>query len=390
MNTPHLADHAGAPADHDDFGGLHRDLAATRQAVAGLTAKRFSRRHMVRALGVVVPAAVAVGCGDDASPTSPTSSTSTSADATLAGLTLSTGSISPSFSAANTAYTAAVENAVASATVTAMSASSTATIKVNGTTVATGVPSAAVTLALGTTTITVAVTAADNATTRTYTIVVTRSDTVASSCTGQQRIPNETAGPYPGDGTNGPNVLVMSGVVRSDITSSFGGMSGVAPGVPLTIILRLVSASTCQPLAGYAVYLWHCTRDGGYSLYTSGFTSQNYLRGIQEADATGQATFQSIYPGCYSGRWPHIHFEVFPSLGASNSAGNKVATSQIALPRAQNDEVYATAGYESSVRNQANVSLSSDNVFGDGYSLELATVTGSVATGYTAMLTVAI
>jgi protocatechuate 3,4-dioxygenase beta subunit len=216
-------------------------------------------------------------------------------------------------------------------TITAVSSSSTATIKINGTTVATGVPSAAVALALGTTTITVAVTAADNTTTRTYTIAVTRSDTVASSCTGQQRIPNETAGPYPGDGTNGPNVLVMSGVIRSDIRSSFGGMSGTAPGVPLTVILRLVSASTCQPLAGYAVYLWHCTRDGGYSLYTSGFTSQNYLRGIQDADASGQVTFQTIYPGCYSGRWPHIHFEVFPSLSTSNSAGNKVATSQRTL-----------------------------------------------------------
>jgi protocatechuate 3,4-dioxygenase beta subunit len=389
MSTHHLTEHAGTAADHDDFGGLHRDLAATRQAVAGLTAKRFSRRHMVRALGAVVPAAVAVGCGDKSSPTSPTSSTS-STDAALTGLTLSTGSISPSFSAATTTYTASVENAVAAATVTAVSSSSTATIKVNGTTVATGVPSASVALALGTTTITVAVTAADNSTTRTYTIAVTRSETVASSCTGQQKIPNETGGPYPGDGTNGPNVLIVSGVVRSDIRSSFGGMAGTAPGVPLTIILRLVSASTCQPLAGYAVYLWHCTRDGGYSLYTSGFTSQNYLRGIQEADASGQVTFQSIYPGCYSGRWPHIHFEVFPSVGASSSAANRVATSQIALPRAQNDEVYATAGYEASVRNQANVSLSSDNVFSDGYTLELATVTGNVATGYTAMLTVGI
>jgi protocatechuate 3,4-dioxygenase beta subunit len=331
---------------------------------------------------------VTVGCGDDASPTSPTSSTSTSTDATLTGLALSSGSISPSFSAANTAYTAAVDNAVASATITAMSTSSTATIKVNGTTVATGVPSSAVALSLGANTVTVAVTAADNATTRTYTIVITRSDTVASSCTG--KIPNETGGPYPGDGTNGPNVLVMSGVVRSDIRSSFGGMSGTAPGVPLTVILRLVSATTCQPLAGYAVYLWHCTRDGGYSLYTSGFTNQNYLRGIQDADASGQVTFQTIYPGCYSGRWPHIHFEVFPSVSASSSAANRVATSQIALPKAQNDEVYATTGYEASIRNQANVSLSSDNVFSDGYSLELATVSGNVATGYTAMLTVAV
>jgi protocatechuate 3,4-dioxygenase beta subunit len=216
----------------------------------------------------------------------------------------------------------------------------------------------------------------------------TETPTPASACTG--RIPNETAGPYPGDGTNGPNVLVTGGVVRSDIRSSFGGMSGTATGVPLTVILRLVSATTCQPLAGYALYLWHCTRDGGYSLYNAGFTNQNYLRGIQEADASGQVTFQTIYPGCYSGRWPHIHFEVFPNLGASSSSASKVATSQLALPRAQNDEVYATTGYESSARNQANITLASDNVFSDGYALELATVTGSVAGGYTALLTVAV
>ena len=41
-------------------------------------------------------------------------------------------------------------------------------------------------------------------------------------------IPEETAGPYPGDGSNGPNVLAESGVVRSDITTSFGDASGVA------------------------------------------------------------------------------------------------------------------------------------------------------------------
>ena len=69
---------------------------------------------------------------------------------------------------------------------------------------------------------------------------------------------------------------------------------------------------------------------------------------------------------------------------------NKVATSQIALPKASCDEVYATAGYEQSVRNLSQVSLASDNVFSDGASLELATMTGSVGGGYTAALTVAV
>jgi protocatechuate 3,4-dioxygenase beta subunit len=146
--------------------------------------------------------------------------------------------------------------------------------------------------------------------------------------------PRRNRRPYPADGSNGPTVLSQSGVVRGDIRSSFAGLSGTAPGVPLNIVLTIVSASTCTPLAGRAVYLWHCDRGGLYSLYSQGATNQNYLRGVQEADASGRVTFTSIYPGCYAGRWPHIHFEVFPSLSAAASVANKVATSQIACPRA--------------------------------------------------------
>src|SRR5262245_28733133 len=128
------------------------------------------------------------------------------------------------------------------------------------------------------------------------------------------KVPEETAGPFPGDSSNGPNVLNQTGVVRSDIRSSFAGLSGTAAGVPLTIELTIVSASSCTPLAGYAVYLWHCDRDGNYSLYSSAAVNQNYLRGVQAADSTGKVRFTSIFPGCYSGRWPHIHFEVYRSL----------------------------------------------------------------------------
>jgi len=204
------------------------------------------------------------------------------------------------------------------------------------------------------------------------------------------RIPQETAGPYPGDGSNGPDVLGLTGVVRNDVRSSFAGLSGTADGVPLTIVLTIVSASTCEPLSGRAVYLWHCDRQGRYSLYSSGATNQNYLRGVQGADSSGVVTFTSIFPACYSGRWPHIHFEVYPSLSAATSVSNKVATSQIALPKATCDEVYATSGYEASVATLSRVSLTTDNVFSDGAALELATITGSVTGGLTAALTVAV
>lgn len=204
------------------------------------------------------------------------------------------------------------------------------------------------------------------------------------------RIPEETAGPYPGDGSNGANVLNQTGVVRNDIRSSFAGLSGSAAGIPLTINLTIVSAASCSPLSGYAVYLWHCDRAGLYSLYSSGVTNQNYLRGVQQADASGRLSFTSIFPGCYAGRWPHIHFEVFRTLAAATSVSNKIATSQIALPKASCDLVYDTTGYASSKSNLTGVSLATDNVFSDGSALELATVTGNVTDGLVATLTVAV
>jgi protocatechuate 3,4-dioxygenase beta subunit len=205
-------------------------------------------------------------------------------------------------------------------------------------------------------------------------------------------IPQETAGPYPGDGSNGPNVLAASGVVRQDITSSFGTGSAKAEGVPLTFTLTLLdNANGCVPLAGAAVYAWHCDRDGKYSMYDSGLANENYLRGVQEADANGQVTFTSIFPGAYSGRWPHIHFEVFESMSNATAAGQVLAVSQIALTKAACDDVYATPGYEASVRNMARTTLQSDNVFGDdGGIYQLAAMTGSASAGYTAGLNVTI
>ena len=101
-------------------------------------------------------------------------------------------------------------------------------------------------------------------------------------------IPEETAGPFPGDGSNGVNVLTESGVVRSDIRASFGASTTVAEGVPLTIDLTIVdTADGCAPLAGAAVYLWHCDREGRYSMYSEGAADENYLRGVQETDADG-------------------------------------------------------------------------------------------------------
>jgi protocatechuate 3,4-dioxygenase beta subunit len=204
-------------------------------------------------------------------------------------------------------------------------------------------------------------------------------------------IPQETGGPYPGDGTNGVNALTMSGIVRSDIRSSFGSATGVADGVVLTLTLTIVEvASGCSPLPGQAVYLWHCDRDGNYSLYSAATANQNYLRGVQVTDDAGQVTFTTSYPGCYAGRWPHIHFEIYPSLASATNGKNAARTSQIALPKAACDQVYASAGYTSSASNLSRITMATDNVFSDGATLEIPTIAGSVAGGYALTLGVGV
>ena len=214
----------------------------------------------------------------------------------------------------------------------------------------------------------------------------------ASVEVAEGEIPEETAGPYPGDGSNGPDVLSESGVVRSDITRSFGSASGVAEGVPLTLRFRVhdLTGDDVEVLAGAAVYAWHCDRDGSYSMYDGDAAAENYLRGVQESDADGWVEFTTIFPGCYAGRWPHVHFEVYESLDAATSASNKLRTSQLAFPQEVCEEVYATAGYESSVANLSGVSLDSDGIFSDGWSLQMASMEGSAAGGLTATLNVPI
>ena len=220
----------------------------------------------------------------------------------------------------------------------------------------------------------------------------TSSSSASSGGTPKAEVPDETGGPYPGDGSNGPNVLDDSGILRSDITSSFGSSTARAQGIPLTINLTVTDAGNgYAAMQGAAVYLWHCNRDGQYSLYSQGVESENYLRGVQATNAAGTATYTSIFPAAYDGRWPHIHFEVYSSVDDATSSGQIVKTSQIALPEAACKEVYATAGYEASVQNLARTSLTQDMVFGnDGGIYQLASVTGNTTDGYVANLTIGV
>ncbi|MBB4841702.1 protocatechuate 3,4-dioxygenase beta subunit [Paucibacter oligotrophus] len=223
------------------------------------------------------------------------------------------------------------------------------------------------------------------------------SSTGGGSTSSCSLIPEETAGPYPGDGSNSANgsianALALSGIVRRDIRASIAGASGVAGGLPLTLTLRLVnSASSCADLSGYAVYLWHCDREGRYSMYSSGITDQNYLRGVQSSGSDGLVVFDTIFPGCYDGRMPHMHFEVYRSETLAKSYASKLRTSQIAFPVDICSQVYAgVTGYNTSASNLGRISFATDNVFSDGVSSQLASVSGSLSQGLAASLTVGI
>jgi protocatechuate 3,4-dioxygenase beta subunit len=201
--------------------------------------------------------------------------------------------------------------------------------------------------------------------------------------------PYEDPGPSR-DGTSPTNALHTEGIVRSDIRSSFGSATAVAEGIPLEINLVLEHAGNdCAAIRGAAVYLWQCDRDGNYSMYSSGLVNENYLRGVQPSDDNGRLTFQSIFPGCYVDRWPHIHFEVFESVEAAVGDGRRYTATQLALPIDVCNVVYATKGYETSVPNLAGVTLDSDVIFGDdGGVTQLAEVSGDPGAGYTLELAV--
>jgi len=163
-----------------------------------------------------------------------------------------------------------------------------------------------------------------------------------------------------------------SAFYRQDITEG-------KPGTPLAVALTVVSiANSCAPVANATIEVWQCDAAGAYSEYNAVGT---FLRGLQRTDASGNATFTTIYPGWYTGRAPHIHLEVFVN-------GASVKTTQMAFPEDVSRTVYAQGVYASRGTNFTR--NTSDNVFADGTTNEMATMTGGVASGYTATLQIGI
>ena len=176
--------------------------------------------------------------------------------------------------------------------------------------------------------------------------------------------PSETAGPYPS----------LVDLYRSDIRE---GKTGTV----LTITVKVVNVNAgCAAVAAADVEVWHCDSAGNYSEYGTQ-TTQNYLRGIQTTNSSGEVTFTTIYPGWYQGRATHIHLEV-------KTTGVSRKITQIAFPESTNATVYRTGVYAS--RGSNPTSNLSDGIFADSLSAELVTPSGDPTSGFAASCQVAV
>jgi protocatechuate 3,4-dioxygenase beta subunit len=155
--------------------------------------------------------------------------------------------------------------------------------------------------------------------------------TAAKSC---KLTPEVTEGPF----------YVALDRIRKDITEG-------RPGVPLTLKIRVIDVRKCSPIHSAAVDIWHCDAGGLYSDEASNGTSgQTYLRGVQLTDKKGFATFNTIFPGHYTGRATHIHMKVHiggKARGGSLRGGHVSHTGQLFFAESANSSVYSLSPYSS-------------------------------------------
>ena len=194
-------------------------------------------------------------------------------------------------------------------------------------------------------------------------------NTISTACAVTN---SETEGPFP---TKSPSTLVQTNIV------------GDRTGVPFTIAITVQNVNAnCANLQGAIVDIWHCDKVGNYSEYggtqmqQANYTNYHFLRGRQKTDANGLVSFTSIFPGWYQSRATHIHVHIYKPNGTS------LLVTQIAFPEGTNSAVYnvnvngTSYGYTKGMTGYTY--NANDNVFSDGTSNEMSTVTGFLTAGY--------
>jgi protocatechuate 3,4-dioxygenase beta subunit len=153
------------------------------------------------------------------------------------------------------------------------------------------------------------------------------------------------------------------------------------PGTTLILQLAVVDASTCKPIKGAAVDIWHADAGGNYSGFGAGSGSRTFMRGIQKTDARGIATFSTVYPGWYQGRAVHIHVKV-------HVRGNVVHTGQLFFSDTLTDRVYRNTPY--SKRPSRTTRNASDPIFVNGGRKSMLSVRRRSAGGWLGKITMGV
>ncbi len=200
-----------------------------------------------------------------------------------------------------------------------------------------------------------------------FAITVSKNDST-DACTPTAR---DTPGPFT---THEPDTLIRKDI-RADRT-----------GIPLDMELTILDRNNgCQPMAGVIVDVWHCDKDGLYSEYgehrlqKTDMREEHFLRGRQTTDSNGKVAFTSIFPGWYTSRSTHIHYEV------KSADGKSLMISQIAFPEGKDSAVAqvnsaSDKGYTKGM--SGFVVNSKDGVFRDGVETQLGHISGSVEKGF--------
>ena len=171
------------------------------------------------------------------------------------------------------------------------------------------------------------------------------SDAVQGSCT---LFPKAVEGPYYFD----------PALVRRDITEG-------RPGLPVELYIKVMEQGPCTPMPKLRVDIWHADATGIYSGYgrqgddrNVSTKGQTYLRGTQMTAEDGTVLFETVYPGWYPGRTPHVHMKVFLD-------DKTLVTGQIYFPDDLSRRIYEThAAYRD--RGTADTTNDRDFIFKSG------------------------
>lgn len=174
--------------------------------------------------------------------------------------------------------------------------------------------------------------------------------------------------------TQGP-CTTSSNLVREDISEGWSGL-------PVRLALKVVDTA-CNAVAGATVKVWHTNLEGSYSgmtpnnnmcLENQSYSSMDFFRGVQTTDASGVVYFDTCFPGWYSGRAIHIHFQI-------SSGGTTYRVSQLFFPEDITQDIFANHG-EYAAYGQPNTTFANDNIMSgipassrDRHILEVARMT---------------